>query len=712
MDESKKKIAIVTVCSLILVAMVVALVVVNRDAGEESEGPDVSSSKKAIAAVCETTDYKKACVDSLNASGTNATDPQELIRVVFQATLKYIQEAAQNSTTLQDLEKDPKAKSALDTCRELAARAGYDLERSFAKFNTFDITNVDDILLDLKIWLSGAITHQETCLDGFDDVAGEAGMKMKEALTTGMQMTSNALAMVQELSTFLEGMGIQSFKSRRLLDLPDWIDAGERRLLAAPPQKIKADLVVAKDGSGKYTTINAALKDVPENSDHPFVLYIKEGVYNEIVKINSSLTHLIVIGDGPTRTRITGNLNYIDGTSTYHTATVAVQGDSFIARDIGFENTAGAAKHQAVALRVSADKTVFYNCHMDGYQDTVYAHTYRQFYRNCVISGTIDFVFGDSAAVFQGCTFLVRKPLDNQQCIVTAQGRKEVRQPTALVLQNCTITAAKEYYPVARSSVKTYLGRPWKEFSRTIIMESFLDSLVEPEGWLPWNATFALDTLFYTEFNNRGPAAPKTSRVKWTGVKELPPERIQRFTAVPFLDGNKWIPVAQVPYAGGFIFPVPKEDPNIKYSPVSQEENKDLGSEAHQPPAAAAAPPPSHAVPVSDTVIVSPPASSPAPSASPSDLKSSIWELWMSTDSPAPSPIPTLSPAAAPSLSPSPAASPSPSLTPAAAPSPSGIAAPPRSAASPAPAPSVRPAASPVAASPVSAAPATAPSPY
>ncbi|KAI3448549.1 hypothetical protein Pfo_005214 [Paulownia fortunei] len=587
MEERKKKIAIVTVCSLILVAMVVALAIGGRD-GDNNDVPDVSASQKAITTICETTDYQQACIDSLNSAGHNSSNPKELIEVAFQAAIKYINEAAKKSATLQEIQTDPRAKSALESCGELANRAVNDLQRSYAKFNNFDIINVDDILLELKIWLSGAITNQETCLDGFEDVSGDAGEKMKDALKTAMQMTSNALAMVAEISTFLESMGIQGFKGRRLLsedllvlghggELPDWMDYNRRRLLTASPQQISPDLVVAKDGSGKYRTINEALKDIPKNCNKTFVLYIKEGIYEEKVQINSSLTHLLIIGDGPTKTRITGNLNFIDGTGTFQTATVAVQGDDFIAREIGFENSAGPQKHQAVALRVSADKAIFYNCHMDGYQDTLYAHTYRQFYRDCVISGTVDFVFGDSAAVFQGCTLLVRKPLDNQQNIVTAQGRKDVRQPTGLVLQNCTFKADPEYYPF-RNKLKSYLGRPWKEYSRTIIMESFLDDLIQPEGWLPWNATFALETLFYTEFNNRGPAAPKTQRVKWAGVKELPPNRIQRFTAAEFLDGSRWIPQTQVPYAAGFIFPVPKEDPNVKYSPIVPEETKDLGS--------------------------------------------------------------------------------------------------------------------------------------
>ncbi|KAL3632761.1 hypothetical protein CASFOL_025745 [Castilleja foliolosa] len=591
MNDKKKKIGIVTVCSLILVAMVVALAIGSRG-GDEEEAPEVSSSKKAITTICGTTDYQQACEDALVSNGANSTDPKQLIEVAFQATINYINEAAEKSVVLKEAQADPRAKAALENCQELANRAANDLKRSYSKFNDFDIINVDDILLELKIWLSGAITNEETCLDGFDDVQGDAGEKMREALKTSMQMTSNALAMVAEISTFLETMGIQGIKSHRLLSegtfldvighggdilVPDWTDFDTRRLLTASPQQIRPNLIVAKDGSGKYKTINEALKDIPKNSNRTFVMYIKEGVYEEKVWINSSLTHLMIVGDGPTKTRITGKLNFIDGTGTYQTATVAVQGDDFIARDIGFENSAGAEKHQAVALRVSADRAIFYNCHMDGYQDTLYVHTYRQFYRDCVISGTIDFIFGDAAAVFQGCTMLVRKPMDNQQNIVTAQGRKDVRQPTGLVLQNCTFKADPEYYP-HRNKLKSYLGRPWKEYSRTIIMESFIDDFIQPQGWLPWNETFALETLFYTEFNNRGPGAPKAERIKWPGVKELPPNRIQRFTAAEFLDGDRWIPPTRVPYAAGFIFPVPKEDPNINYSPVVPEENKDLGT--------------------------------------------------------------------------------------------------------------------------------------
>ncbi|KAL2491954.1 putative pectinesterase/pectinesterase inhibitor 28 [Abeliophyllum distichum] len=578
-DDHKKNVVAIGICSLLLVAMVVAFIGTHHDSKYDSyDHKGVSDSKKAIQTICKSTDYQKTCVNSLKSSDTS--NPKELIELAFEAAKKYINEAAKNSTVLQSLQKDPRAISALDSCHELAERAVNDLQRSYDKFKAFDVSNFNNMLSDIKIWLSGAITYQETCLDGFEDVQGDAGEKMRQSLKTAMELTSNGLAMVTEISSGLKSLSVQGFYNRRLLskDLPDWIDVKTRKLLQAQPQQIKPDLVVAKDGTGKYTTINEAMKDIPKNSGKVFVLYIKEGVYEEKVQFNSSLINLIVIGDGPTKTRITGKLNFIDGTNTYQTATVAIQGDNFIAKDIGFENSAGPEKHQAVALRVGADKSLFYNCHMDGYQDTLYAHTYRQFYKDCVISGTIDFIFGDSAAVFQGCTMVVRKPMDNQQCIVTAQGRKEARQPTGLVLQNCTIQADPGYYPV-RNKLKSYLGRPWKQYSRTIILESFLDDLIQPQGWLPWNETFALDTLFYAEFNNRGPASIKTQRITWPGVKELPASRVQRFTVSQFIDADIWIPSTGVPYAPGFIFPVLEEDQSVKYSPISPDENKDLGRE-------------------------------------------------------------------------------------------------------------------------------------
>lgn len=621
MDKNQKRTIVLGISSLLLVVMVIAATFGIISNSDNNYSQDISTSNKAINTLCSSVDYQDTCVKSLSSKEYNQTDdPKELVKIGMEVTMKQIKDALNESETLEKLEQDPRSKEALRSCSELAIMSVKDLERAFNKFADLDISELNVILADLKVWLSGAMTSEQTCLDGFENTTGEASNKMKEALNLGMQMTTNSLAMVTEIATAFAKMkkDTQPVNGRRLLSFPNWLDPMRRELIEAN-HRMEADLVVAQDGSGKYKTINEALKDIPRSSNKTFVLHIKEGVYEEKVEIFSNMTHLLMIGDGPNKTRITGKLNRVDGTTTYHSATVAIRGDYFIAKDIGFENTAGSEKEQAVALRVSADKTIFYNCRMDGYQDTLYTHTYRQFYRDCEISGTIDFVFGDAAVVFQNCRFLIRKPLDNQQCIVTAQGRKNVRQPTGIVLQNCTITADSSLES-NKSNYKTYLARPWKEYSRTIIMESYIDDVIQSQGYLPWNDTFALDTLFYTEFNNRGPSSSKDQRVKWPGIKELTSERIQRFTATHFIDGDLWIPHTKVPYASGLILPPPTNE-IVAASPISQEEDADFNSTQ----------------PDLEAVLNSPPSGSTLPSESdpPSDFESTFAPENGSTSAPA-----------------------------------------------------------------------------
>lgn len=173
-------------------------------------------------------------------------------------------------------------------------------------------------------------------------------------------------------------------------------------------------------------------------------------------------------------------------------------GDGFIARDITFVNSAGPEKHQAVALRVGSDKSVIFRCSILGYQDTLYTLSKRQFYRETDIYGTVDFIFGNSAAVFQSCGIYVRKPPSGRDNFITAQGRSSSDENTGISIHNCKIAAASDLAPVP-SKFATYLGRPWKQHSRTVIMQSSLGGLIHPAGWSPWSGSFALNTLYYGE---------------------------------------------------------------------------------------------------------------------------------------------------------------------------------------------------------------------
>lgn len=204
-----------------------------------------------------------------------------------------------------------------------------------------------------------------------------------------------------------------------------------------------------------------------------------------------------------------------------------------MARDITFRNNAGPQGRQAVALRVDSDRAVFYRCSIEGYQDTLYAHSLRQFYRDCNIYGTVDIIFGNGLVVVQHSNIYNRIPLPGQQVTITAQGRKNPNQDTGFSMQDCFVDAT---YP-------TYLGRPWKPYSRTVFMQSYLGPQVAPAGWLAWYGNFGLDTLFYGEYMNHGPGAGLGGRVKWPGYHIIKdPAMAAMFTVRRFIDGLSWLP--------------------------------------------------------------------------------------------------------------------------------------------------------------------------
>nr|GMD13377.1 pectinesterase-like [Ipomoea batatas] len=557
-----KNAAVTGVASLLLVACVVAATLSSGGPGGSSDDDsgDISTATKSVKEICAPTDYKETCERSL-ADAKDTSDPRELIKVAFTVTVENITDAISKSELLKEADKDPRTADALDTCKELLNISIDDLKRCFERVENFEMEHVKEFANDLKVWLSGAMTQQQTCIDAFENTTGDTGEKMKHLLKTANELTSNGLAMTTHFTELLQSFEIPGF-NRRLLsakpkeekeEFPPFVDAATRRLLGSDPASIKHDIVVAKDGSGKYNSIVEALRAIPYKNKETVVIFIKAGVYKERVQVPRKMNNIVFLGEGPTKTRITGNRNYIDGIGTYHTASVVIQGDGFIARNIGFENSAGSAKHQAVALRVSADMTIFYNCHIDGYQDTLYAHSYRQYYRDCTITGTIDFIFGDAAAVFQNCKMMVRKPLGNQACMVTAQGRQDRRGVGTLVLQDCEILPDPSLKSV-NPPVKVYLGRPWKEYSRTVIMQSYIDGFIAPEGWAPWNGDFALDTLWYAEYQNRGSGASTASRVKWNGYKKnISPDIAQQFTAGTYLEGDDWIKPSGIPYESGMM---------------------------------------------------------------------------------------------------------------------------------------------------------------
>lgn len=235
-----------------------------------------------------------------------------------------------------------------------------------------------------------------------------------------------------------------------------------------------------------------------------------------------------------------------------------MKGDKFFARDLTISNSVGEAMAQAVALQSSSERSIFYRVEIVGYQDTLYAHSKVQFYRECKISGTVDFIFGSAAAVFQKCTILTRQAqIDKHTNTITAHGRSDRRERTGFVFHLCTIseesdrTARYDEPRPRRRAVKTYLGRPWREYAVTVFMECYISDTVDPRGWLEWNTTFD-STVFYGEYRNYGLGAILTDRVRWKGFYAINSSDVaSKYTVSEFLRGDSWIPASGVPYQGG-----------------------------------------------------------------------------------------------------------------------------------------------------------------
>ncbi|VFQ69018.1 unnamed protein product [Cuscuta campestris] len=514
----------------------------------------IGKAEKVIATICAGTDYNATCEDSLkravkeNASA--AHNPKELLRSSMAIAVEEIDKAIKQAGGLKL--HTPHKKAAMDDCKVLLADAMEELNSSMSGVGNSGLESLASRTPDLNNYLSAVITFQDNCIDGFPD--GEEKTAIRNSLKTAEEIASNALAIVSQLSSALSTFQIPDLDLKRHLladeddrEFPAWMDHEERRILKVEAPKQPPNATVAKDGSGNFTTINAALAAIPQKYDGRYVIFVKEGIYEENVVVTKKMVNLTIYGVGSKKTIVTGSKNFVDGVSTYQTATFAVMGDGFLGQSIGFRNTAGPEKHQAVALRVQADRAIFISCRMEAYQDTLYVQAHRQFYRGCYITGTVDFIFGNAAAVFQNCMIYARKPMENQQNIVTAQGRTDRRQTTGIVLQNCKILADDTLEP-EKAKTKSYLGRPWKEYSRTVVMESEIGDFIHPEGWMPWSGDFALETLYYAEYANSGPGASVKSRVNWGGYKgEIKKEEAMEYTVGPFLQGDTWLKAAECP---------------------------------------------------------------------------------------------------------------------------------------------------------------------
>lgn len=523
--------------------------------------------------VCQATSYPETCNQTLSSGNLTASDSRSVTRLSLQSANTGVNQTWQQVLFLNGSTTNINVTYAAEICGETLGVAQEQIAAALSELQSMNATGRQQALNDIKAWVSAAMEMHTTCIDALVLVADGVGQQLLQQATQTDQLFSNALAFVNALAKYGDDLttwkntafgffgdltdlhipSIPGVGNRKLLssdwmsesnDVPNWVDAQTQRHLL---QANTYNVMVAKDGSGDYTTIQAAV-DAHKVNNARFVIYVKAGIYNEQVIVPKKCKYLTIVGDGDT-TILTGSRNValMSGMTTFKSATLIVSGEGFIGKSFLVQNTAGAAGHQAVAFRGSADKIAMYKVTFDSYQDTLYAHSFRQFYRECTIRGTVDFIFGNGAASFQSCYVVAKKTtLPGQQNTYSAQGRTDPHQNTGLAFQNCTFdgtTALKADI----TNYKTFLGRPWKAYSRCVLLKSELMGHIDPTGWLPWNtSTFGLYTSYFAEYQSSGAGANPTKRVSWSKQISLP-TTADDYIATNFVQASQWVPNYGIP---------------------------------------------------------------------------------------------------------------------------------------------------------------------
>jgi pectinesterase len=292
-------------------------------------------------------------------------------------------------------------------------------------------------------------------------------------------------------------------------------------------------IIVAQDGSGDFKTLQAALNSVPYANKKPVTIYIRPGIYKEKLRLDSSKNFVSLIGENKFNTILTfddhtGKVSANGETVNTRTSwSFKIQGDNFTARNISFQNDAGFTAGQAVAVESDGDKAAFYDCRFVGFQDVLFTNNdhSRQYYKNCYIEGTTDFIFGSATVWFEGCHIHSKK-----NSHVTAASTP-AEKPYGYVFYDCILTGDSTLHDVS-------LGRPWRPYASVVYIHCYIGQHIMPQGWSNWNQTENYKTTRFAEYKNYGPGAAIDQRVDW--AKQLSDEELKKFTVKNVLGG--WMP--------------------------------------------------------------------------------------------------------------------------------------------------------------------------
>ena len=296
-------------------------------------------------------------------------------------------------------------------------------------------------------------------------------------------------------------------------------------------QERRDTLVVSRDGTGDFRTLQEAVESARAFMDYTVTIYVKNGVYKEKVIVPSWVENIDIIGEDRDKTIITyddhANINKM---GTFRTYTVKVEGSDITFKNLTIENNA-APLGQAVALHTEGDRLKFINCRILGNQDTIYtgAKFTRLYFKDCYIDGTTDFIFGPSTALFEDCIIHSKR----NSYVTAASTPKEAKY--GYVFKHCKLTAEP-------GIDKVYLGRPWRPYAYTLFIECELGKHIVSAGWHNWGKQSNEETARYMEYKNTGEGANVSERVAWS--KQLTKKEAEAVTVdAIFGTQSNWNPI-------------------------------------------------------------------------------------------------------------------------------------------------------------------------
>ncbi|KAK4395021.1 Pectinesterase 3 [Sesamum angolense] len=460
-SKIRKRIIILAISSLLLIALIIGVVagtvVHNNNKSDSADVPSTQTSPPAaLKSICSVTQYPDSCYSSLGSS--KSSDPEK----IFQFSLSVVMGALEKVSTFPDefMNKtdDPFVKEALSVCGTVLNDAVVSLNDSISAMNVGGGEKLLSVprISDLQTWLSTVVRP---------NVLRRAGGGERH-LRGGNQASDEELDGVreQQFGHCVEAAWVsRGFQDSNSPAAPGGGGVGIPILgCGGGPETPPGEHPEAgrDGGEGRQRRCEDSEGGGGKNSEEEQkeIRYIREG------------------------RRICGEC--------------AVAGKGFIARDIGFKNTAGAIKHQAVALRSGSDQSVFYRCLFDAFQDTL------------------------------------------------PTGKKDPNQNTGISIQRCVIS------PLDRLTAPTYLGRPWKDFSTTVIMQTNIGGFLSPLGWISWVSNVDPPrSIFYAEYQNTGPGSSTRNRVKWAGYRPtLTAGEASKYNVQSFIQGPSWLSATTVSF--------------------------------------------------------------------------------------------------------------------------------------------------------------------